>query len=165
MASELPFPFSLTARRPKNEMRVNTSRIRDLWRRVKSTRYARALEAELGRIHAENCRLRDENRALLNSILGIAGIPPVYTNSPAEDPRSLLSPRAGSEAPASGPASPSHAAPVEMGAARGISANSARREKKLTTVAVPLRRRSWHQVNRSLEFEAARKKPQEISEG
>src|SRR6202451_259789 len=41
-----------------------------LWRRITATRYTRALEAEVA-------RLRAENRALLNSILGIAGVPPI----------------------------------------------------------------------------------------
>ena len=72
--------------------------IHDIWRRLTTSRYARALEAELARERAraaeqgievaqqgaeivrqgaEIARLRGENRALLNSILGIAGIPPL----------------------------------------------------------------------------------------
>ena len=54
------------------------------WRRLTATRYTRALEAALARERsdvarqcAEMVRLRAENRALLNSILGIAGLPPV----------------------------------------------------------------------------------------
>jgi hypothetical protein len=43
---------------------------RELLSRATSTKYTRTLEAEV-------TRLRAENRALLNSILGIAGIPPV----------------------------------------------------------------------------------------
>jgi len=60
-------------------------------RRIFTRRYARALEDELARTDAEilrtreeNDRLRVENRALLNSILGIAGIPPVITTAPGE---------------------------------------------------------------------------------
>src|ERR1700691_4484871 len=41
-----------------------------IWRRITATRYTRALEADVA-------RLRAENRALLNSILGIAGVPPI----------------------------------------------------------------------------------------
>src|ERR1700722_9321734 len=41
-----------------------------MWRQITVTRYTRALEAEVA-------RLRAENRALLNSILGIAGVPPI----------------------------------------------------------------------------------------
>ena len=44
--------------------------LRTLWQRITTTRYTRALEAEVA-------RLRAENRALLNSILGIAGVPPL----------------------------------------------------------------------------------------
>jgi len=44
--------------------------IQTIWRRVTATRYTRALEVEVA-------RLRAENRALLNSILGIAGVPPI----------------------------------------------------------------------------------------
>jgi hypothetical protein len=58
--------------------------IAHIWRRITTTRDARALEAELARQRAhateqgiEIARLRAENRALLNSILGIAGIPPL----------------------------------------------------------------------------------------
>lgn len=40
-------------------------------------RYMRALEDELARSRAEIERLRLENRALLNSLLGTAGVPPV----------------------------------------------------------------------------------------
>src|ERR1700677_517238 len=43
--------------------------IQTVWRKITATRYTRALEAEVA-------RLRAENRALLNSILGIAGVPP-----------------------------------------------------------------------------------------
>jgi hypothetical protein len=63
----------------------------EIWRRLTTTRRARTLEADLARERAANAeqgievarqgaeiiRLRAENRALLNSILGIAGIPPL----------------------------------------------------------------------------------------
>src|ERR1700689_5908061 len=44
--------------------------IQTVWRKITATRYTRALEAEVARLLAEN-------RALLNSILGIAGVPPI----------------------------------------------------------------------------------------
>lgn len=50
--------------------------IRDLWRRISRTRYTRSLEAEVA-------RLRVENQALLNSILGIAGVPPILVSQEA----------------------------------------------------------------------------------
>ena len=72
-------------------------------RRITSTRHSRALEFEVTRQRAENdqqraaiasqqneiARLRAENRALLNSILGIAGIPPVLVEMPLPSSVSL----------------------------------------------------------------------------
>ena len=55
-------------------------------RRALSSRYVRLLEDELTRERAEIARLRLENRALLNSLLGTAGVPPV------EEPRSAPQP-------------------------------------------------------------------------
>jgi hypothetical protein len=156
-------------------MRIDTARIRRFWRRITSTAYTRALELELARSHAEHSRLRQENRALLNSILGIAGVPPVYSVS-AEDPRSLLSPRAGPEALASttsvdknrpprtavtGPVSPSA---VDVSAVTGSQTGTPARRGKNPVPAAPLRRRSWHQINRTLELKAARKSSQECTE-
>jgi len=116
--------------------------IREMWRRITPTRYRRALEDEVA-------RLRAENRALLNSILGIAGVPPIPADTPtscAEPPRITHPvPRPGLEAPPSGPGS----------SARGsigwrLADGGAR-------VTAPLRRRSWQQINRMLEFESAKK--------
>jgi len=116
--------------------------IREMWRRITPTRYRRALEDEVA-------RLRAENRALLNSILGIAGVPPIPADTPtscAESPRITHPvPRPGLEAPPSGPGS----------SARGsigwrLADGGAR-------VTAPLRRRSWQQINRMLEFESAKK--------
>ena len=44
--------------------------MKEFWKWLITSRYVRAMEAEVE-------RLRAENRALMNSILGIAGIPPV----------------------------------------------------------------------------------------
>ncbi|HXX45716.1 MAG TPA: hypothetical protein VEJ38_13400 [Candidatus Acidoferrales bacterium] len=59
-------------------------RIAIFWQHITRTCRIRALEAEvarqraeIGRQGAEIARLRTENRALLNSILGVAGIPPI----------------------------------------------------------------------------------------
>jgi hypothetical protein len=42
-------------------------------------RYVRLLEAEIARERAEIERVRAENRAMLNSLLGTAGVPPIET--------------------------------------------------------------------------------------
>jgi hypothetical protein len=152
---------------------MKTTTLRDIWRRIASlrgvwgrvtaTRYTRALEAELSQLRDEYARVRAENRALLNSILGIAGIPPVSvppqnagvlgTTNSAEAPRSHPSPQSGPPAPAEGPVPPLS------------DANVLARAKNLAQVAAFLRRRSWQQINRTLEFEAARKKaPQDVPE-
>lgn len=135
-------------------------KLHEIWRRVTFTRCKRALESEIARLNAEAvrasadvARLRAENRALLNSILGIAGIPPVTTNS-AELPRSHPSSQTGPDAPAAGPALPSADVPPSERAA-------VTRGKNLAQIAGPVRRRSWQQINRTLELEAARKKPAE----
>jgi hypothetical protein len=49
--------------------------------------YVRLLEDELAHTRAEIARLREENRALLNSVLGTAGVPPIET--PAMHPASV----------------------------------------------------------------------------
>lgn len=105
--------------------------IAELWRRWTATRYTRMLEADVE-------RLRAENRALLNSILGIAGVPPISV--PATEMRR-------------GEAIGDHRASSENGP-------SLRRSISRAQGAVPVRRRSWHQINRALEIDSARKKEQ-----
>jgi hypothetical protein len=46
------------------------------------SRYLRMLEDELERARGEVERLRAENRALVNSLLGTAGMPPIETPRP-----------------------------------------------------------------------------------
>src|SRR5690349_503687 len=48
------------------------------------TKYVARLEDEIARERAENDRLRAENRALTNSLLGTAGFPPVEYPEPAK---------------------------------------------------------------------------------
>ncbi len=64
-------------------------------------RRTHALESQIAQAHAENCRLRAENRALLNSVLGIAGIPPVIVADPSR-PSAGRRPRSFRDMPASG---------------------------------------------------------------
>ena len=120
--------------------------ITETWRRITATRYTRALEVEVA-------RLRAENRALLNSILGIAGVPPITV------PDSVA---IGNGPPAlSGRSSriQSEALPNTQTPAAGLANGKARGPN---TVA-PMRRRSWHQIYRMLEIDSARK-PQEAVE-
>ena len=46
------------------------------------SRYVRLLEAEIARERAEIERLRTENRAMLNSLLGTAGVAPIEAPLP-----------------------------------------------------------------------------------
>lgn len=121
---------------------------KEIWRRIMPTRYSRAVEDEVTRLRAEIDRLRAENRALLNSILGIAGVPPIPTDLPTSCAEPLRiahpAPLPGPEAPPSGPGASSRERRGQL-AAGGV------------PVAGPLRRRSWQQINRMLEFESARK--------
>jgi hypothetical protein len=143
--------------------------LREIWRRITSvlgsTRHTRAreasqrlndtlkddvmrLRAEVARQGAEIDRLRAENRALLNSILGIAGVPPIPVSSADVPPPGHLAPTPVPDASASGTAPP----PRSLGARVAIGGAGGSR-----VLAGPTRRRSWHQINRMLEFESARK--------
>jgi hypothetical protein len=132
--------------------------LREMWRRLVATRYTGALEREVA-------RLRQENRALLNSILGIAGVPPIVVA--ADDPAARVAVSAslmtatplGSAAPES-ERNAGKTATIENASA--LSANQiakrATAEHGMKPVAAPMRRRSWHQIYRILEIDAARKK-------
>jgi hypothetical protein len=125
--------------------------IRQAWRRITTSNYSRELETELERARVENLRLRAENRALLNSILGIAGVPPLPASV-----ADLVEVEKQSELP---PQFPSDAS--VPGAARPRLQKSATRRKSgagvTGNVVSPTRRRSWQQINRMLEFECAQK--------
>ncbi len=170
----------------------------EIWRRITSTRHSRALESEVARQRAEVtrqraendqqraaiasqqneiARLRAENRALLNSILGIAGIPPVvpemplpssvslptkcHSESAAADAESRSTPPHPSSTVAEknspGTQSPRNDIPPnplpEASSLRSSPSSPPRRH-----VATPLRRRSWHQIMRTLELESGKKK-------
>ena len=133
-----------------------------LWRRITATRYTRTLEAEVS-------RLRAENRALLNSILGIAGVPPISVAESelktdaaamAAEPE-IRTPAATGEAAAPGVDAAVPNVETRVGANR--SGKAAHPRKPNGTQVTPMRRRSWHQINRMLEFESAKKKAQEVN--
>lgn len=119
--------------------------IHDIWRRITATRYTRALEREV-------VRLRAENRALLNSILGIAGVPPITV---IPDSVSIGAQSAAADARRAAAAA---GAPQPTGRVKKKGANGNAREANAVT---PTRRRSWHQIYRMLEIDSAKKKPQE----
>lgn len=112
--------------------------LQDVWRRLFSRKYSAILEGEVA-------RLRAENRALLNSILGIAGVPPITVGeldaAPAPGGRRVV---------------------AETETAQRVmtpgSTVSRAGLKNAANVAAPTRRRSWHQVYRMLEIDSARKK-------
>lgn len=105
------------------------------------TRYTRGLEEEIA-------RLRAENRALINSILGVAGLPPVRAAAYAVAQRDgAVSGRA--ESGRTGPRLASHAANASR---QSLQAGTGREPQPAAT----LRRRSWQQIGRALEVEDAR---------
>jgi hypothetical protein len=119
----------------------------DLCRRVAArmrirTRYTRALEDEVA-------RLRAENHALVNSILGVAGIAPLrmVAANPGKASRQPDTKRpAGRELQKSGANRPA-----------GSFESQDKRELQVPgEIAVPLRRRSWQQIERAREIEDAR---------
>lgn len=95
-------------------------------------------------LEEEVARLREENRALVNSILGLAGIPPMPRRNAAARPRAELAGRGFSHAERR-PARPGVSTP------EAISPLAAADER-----AIPLRRRSWQQLGRVREIEDAR---------
>jgi hypothetical protein len=118
--------------------------IHSIWRRITATRYTRALEAEV-------VRLRAENRALLNSILGIAGVPPITV------PDSVA---IGNSPPAFAGRSSRKQSEASLNK-QTPAASSANAKTQGENIVTPMRKRSWHQIYRMLELNAARKKPQE----
>ena len=121
--------------------------IREVWSRLVKTSYTRALEVEVA-------RLRNENRALLNSILGIAGIPPILVSSSDTRERSADTARPGEL-----PARPGVGL-LPISPRQKLRANSASVSQRMAGVPAPVRHRSWQQVNRMLEFDASRKREQ-----
>ena len=144
------------------------------------------LESEIARLRDEISRLRAENRALLNSILGIAGIPPLPpmltttsfttgvpsdaafarwggTTPPAPAGHSESTPPSrAADTPLSTPTSSdpptavASEAPQRQSRTRNDSSISSSRSSPHVLHAPPHRRRSWHQINRILELQSLR---------
>jgi hypothetical protein len=138
-----------------------------IWRRLTATRYTRALEADVA-------RLRAENRALLNSILGIAGVPPITVlpdsvSIAASDAERVADGgaiqhkhrRTLQACTAAGSAGTSTAQSSRAGDTPATTAPLTNGNAQGANVVMPMRRRSWHQIYRMLEIDSARKKPQE----
>jgi hypothetical protein len=132
--------------------------LRELWGRLFRANYTNALERDVA-------RLRAENRALLNSILGIAGVPPIVVG--ADDAVASAAVGFGAEKTALGAvpgievaSGAGKSARVESASAMGVSEIGKRSpvERGMKSVAAPMRRRPWHQIYRVLEIDAARKK-------
>jgi hypothetical protein len=132
--------------------------LRGIWGRLVATNYTRALERDVA-------RLRAENRALLNSILGIAGVPPIVVA--ADDPAAPAAVELGlaKSDQAQGAATPTASSSEKSARFENASAlnlkqvgQRASTQRSLKGVAAPMRRRSWHQIHRMLEIDATRKK-------
>jgi hypothetical protein len=145
---------------------------REIWRQVarlydaagESSSRIRALESEIA-------RLRAENRALLNSILGIAGMKPLppdvnFTTPAATAGHSGSSPQPrAADRPLPTPTASSSSADVPSAPPQRQSEtrNGSSQPSQSPTAAgrqlhaPPHRRRSWHQINRMLEIQSARK--------
>lgn len=104
------------------------------------TRYTRALEDEVA-------RLRAENRALVNSVLGIAGIPPMRIREAAERANAAETPVLNTHE--IGENSIANAEGRRFG-------TSAEGRLFQGETAAPVRRRSWQQIERALEVGDAR---------
>ncbi len=149
-------------RRPRHKL----MNIREIWQRTTATRYTRGLEAEVA-------RLRAENRALLNSILGIAGVPPITVLPDSVSIGASDAERVADASAVQHKHRRTRQAFTAAGSAGTFTAQSAHSSETPATVpppngnaqganvVMPMRRRSWHQIYRMLEIDSARKKPQE----
>ena len=119
----LPLSNSSEIVRQKNSMAWNIADWCARARLVLRSRYVRMIEDELVVARGEIERLREENRALLNSLLGTAGVPPI-------------------EAP---PAHPAQIAPIRR---RSWSQIAATREIEAARRALPRERKEQAQAGK-----------------
>ncbi len=124
------------------------------------SQYTRALEEEVA-------RLRAENRALINSILGVAGIPPMRAAGRAAATIARRSREDGFAGSGFSPDPAQCMPPDKQGGPKGrpytdkiisrTEGNPRVADPNAASVAcAPLRRRSWQQIGRALEIEDAR---------
>jgi hypothetical protein len=130
--------------------------------RIFKSRYTRSLEEDVA-------RLRNENRALINSILSISGLPPLRLDAEIarENHRAEIEVKArrrtapavsAATAPAGrdGPDTSIGPVPVMSGAGADCGSPSPVPSQGSMLPANPHRRRSWQQINRILEMEETR---------
>ena len=141
---------------------------REIWHRItRRGNAANDLVTHVRALEGEIARLRAENRALLNSILGIAGMKPLppdasFTTPAATAGHSGSSPQPrAADRPFWTPTAdslstdvPSAPPPHQTETRNGSSPSSPGPQQ---FHAPPHRRRSWHQINRMLEIQSARK--------
>ncbi len=100
------------------------------FRQFLRSRYVRLLEEEVARERAENNRLRAENRALMNSLLGTAGFPPVeFPEAPKPQPLPRLRKRSWHQIQAWRETESCRLRPDFVGAARDAAMNFEGREE------------------------------------
>jgi hypothetical protein len=142
----------------------------EIFRGCVPTRTKSALKAEIAQQRAEIDRLRAENRALMNSILGIAGMPPIplplfTAPSPAAGHSGSPTPHSGGDESLSTPisSSPHAAAPSDPSSRQSGTRNDSHLSPSSPSarLAAPIRRRSWHQINRMLELQSSMTKNNE----
>jgi hypothetical protein len=109
------------------------SEVRQMFR----SRYVRELENEVW-------RLRGENRAMMNSLLGTVGVPPLQIPETRKESPATLHSRRLLERRFANPGADPQAEVNHENDAEGIS-------------LPPIRRRSWQQIGRMLEIEEARR--------
>ncbi len=99
-------------------------------RRTLQSKYIGLLEEEVARERAENNRLRAENRALMNSLLGTAGFPPVeFPEAPKPQPLPRLRNRSWHQLQAWRETESCRLRPGSVGAARDAAMNFEGREE------------------------------------
>ncbi|SRR6266571_3981122 len=112
--------------------------MRDFLQRLLQGRYVGLLEEEVARERAENNRLRAENRALMNSLLGTAGFPPVeFPEAPKPQPLPRLRKRSWHQLQAWRETESCRLRPDSAGAARDAAMNFEGREEARSNGPVP----------------------------